>query len=267
MGQVPGKGERPLHRAAAAGDMKALQELLDAVPDPATRKTALAERNKDQRTPVREAVRYNRADALRLMASMGADMHELNHNKNSLLHTAALYGATEVAEFLLCDIGLDPCQAGKNGSTPMHAAAQDESLEVLRLIMTKLPSTPIDVVNALGQTPLFKAAATGQVAAAHYLLDHGANPCAADSNGATPIDVCMSTKILAELKAHAPPKGDTELGKVDPKKPKRRNASLVMTVESTSPRSSVSSAQTSYTIDRRSTSASSMDVKRAVRPS
>lgn len=75
-------------------------------------------------------------------------------------------------------------------STPLHAAADFEQLEVVKLLIDA--GCEINSKRADGGTPLHCASARGNVPIIKLLLANGANRDAEDDEGSTPLDWCCS---------------------------------------------------------------------------
>jgi ankyrin repeat protein len=70
-----------------------------------------------------------------------------------------------------------------DGDTPLHGAAQNGNVEIIRLLLDK--GANVDVKNKLGGTPLMWAAVFGHEDAVRFLLSRGANPSLKDNDGIT----------------------------------------------------------------------------------
>jgi glycerophosphodiester phosphodiesterase len=85
---------------------------------------------------------------------------------------------------LLLEAGYDTTLQDRNGETALHAAARLGSWQcVLDLLAAQETGRTLDVVDTLGWTPLFAAAANGREKAAQDLLDAGADPDVLDEDG------------------------------------------------------------------------------------
>ncbi|CAL4898071.1 unnamed protein product [Urochloa decumbens] len=82
------------------------------------------------------------------------DLREAKHPDGSALYFAAAKGHLEVCRFLVEESGVD-----------------------------------VNCTNAHGMTPVFRAAAKGEVSVLQYLLDHGGDPAIPDALGFTPLHI------------------------------------------------------------------------------
>ncbi|KID72119.1 Ankyrin-2 [Metarhizium brunneum] len=128
--------------------------------------------------PLVEAVRFGNAIMVWLLLAKGADPNVLHGKAGTVLHTAAAQWDMGTATALL-EHGADVhAQRLDNGETPLHTAINSGAImtggatEMLSLLLDR----GADVADAdfVGATPLHCAAACGNIAAIHALLDAGA---------------------------------------------------------------------------------------------
>ncbi len=103
----------------------------------------------------------------------------------TLLQTAAIYGRDKIAKLLLKE-GTTVDATGKSGLTPLHFAAQNQHIEMVRLLLeaeAKVDGIP-DRAEPCGLTPLHFAAQNGYIEVVKLLLGRGANVNATVTNGA-----------------------------------------------------------------------------------
>ncbi|KAJ9155746.1 1-alkyl-2-acetylglycerophosphocholine esterase [Pleurostoma richardsiae] len=200
-------GLRGLSAACAAGRIECLNFLLEKGA-PVHDGTHLLQR----------AVLHNRPEILRILIKEGIGISGLS----AALTTAISDGSDEVASILL-DHGAQKdkiavFRAIKNDTpqsairlihagfeikgrdlgkrrTALHYAAEKGQSMVAAALLDR--SAPVDVSDAMGDTPLHLAAARGHTACVRILLDHGADVLAEDRQGKLPLD-------LAEANGHAP---------------------------------------------------------------
>ena len=100
------------------------------------------------------------------------------------LHYAAREGRVEVMKLLL-ERGAYPNAWDNGGMTPLHYAAERGDVEIVRLLLEKWAYP--NARDQMGRTPLHEATKNGHVDVVRLLLEHGANPNAKDEDGRTPL--------------------------------------------------------------------------------
>ena len=73
--------------------------------------------------------------------------------------------------------GIDYNTPDTEGNTPLHFAAQAGHVEVVTFLLNKVRTIQVDPINALGFTPLMKAAIQGRVKCSKLLLISGNCRC------------------------------------------------------------------------------------------
>ena len=238
------KGMTPLHHAAVNGHLEAARILLE-------HNAEVDARDNDGFTPFLRASESGSSDVLRLLLDHDTDEHLRNNNGNTALHCAARDGHLEVARILLgrgaevdarnhltitiacasinghagrSELLLDE-HLRDRGMTPLHYAAGNGHLEVVRLLLERNAEvnaqdnrgfTPYlfasrhevpDIFQLLldhngnehvhdneGKTPLHYSAYFGYLDAARFLLGRNADINARDANGLTPL-LCASASL------------------------------------------------------------------------
>lgn len=85
---------------------------------------------------LREAAKYNREDAIRLLLNYGGSVNDQNLNGETALHCAARYN-NAIATQLLLQNGADINIRNDNNQTPLGVAGQESSVEVIELLTRK----------------------------------------------------------------------------------------------------------------------------------
>ncbi|KAL6722043.1 hypothetical protein ACLMJK_001148 [Lecanora helva] len=99
---------------------------------------------------------------------------------------AAEYGKHSIVDLLLRR-GADPLVGTSGNRSPLHLAAEEGHLEVVRLLVQQ-PSINLDQKDFVGRTPLFMAANSGNYAVVEFLLQQeGIEPNNATDDGFTPL--------------------------------------------------------------------------------
>ena len=123
------------------------------------------------------------------------DLNVLNAQGESPLMLAALKGQLELADKMVKK-GAD---VNKPGWTPLHYAASNGHLPVIRLLLEN--HAYIDAESPNGSTPLMMASMYGSPAAVKLLLDEGADPLLKNQQGMTALQFAERANRLdaAEL--------------------------------------------------------------------
>ncbi|MEN1942021.1 ankyrin repeat domain-containing protein [Luteimonas sp. MJ174] len=148
-----------------------------------------------------------RGDADTLCAGLaGVNPDTPGKDGTSLLQLAVAAGQPATVAALL-DAGADPNRQSPGGGGPMHAAAFGDDPTLLRALLDH-GGNP-DLRNSVtGETPLVRAILGRGDAQVKMLLDAGADPGAADGNGATPLHAAGSINagavVMLLLESGAP---------------------------------------------------------------
>jgi uncharacterized protein len=124
------KPELSVHEAAAVGDEVRLMAWIKAQPE------LLEAYSHDGFTPLQLGAFFSQADVVKFLLARGADVNAVSHNPMKLraLHSAAAANHIPITKLLLANgAEVDAKQAG--GFTPLHAAAQNGSTEMTKLLM------------------------------------------------------------------------------------------------------------------------------------
>ncbi len=166
-------------------------------------------------TPLLFAVRDGNAEMMRLLLDRGANLGQSSGNKTSPLLIALLNGQVAIATALL-ERGADPNAADAYGRAALFAAIDlrnfnhekygdlptdgRDPLELIKALLkkganvnAKTDTVPIhglmqfdaSWVNFDGETPFVRAALSGDIEVMRLLLEHGADPNIATTQGTT----------------------------------------------------------------------------------
>ncbi|MGD2174932.1 MAG: ankyrin repeat domain-containing protein, partial [Candidatus Brocadiaceae bacterium] len=127
------EGKSPLHVAAEAGQVEVCRALLDAGAE-------LEAREKRQFTPLAVAAFKDQPETVELLLERGADVNAKNVWIWTPLHCAAQIGATEVARTLV-EHGADPTVESNRSETPLDLAASRGWTEIVALLASDTPET------------------------------------------------------------------------------------------------------------------------------
>lgn len=118
------------------------------------------------------------------------NLNALNTQGESPLMLAALKGQLDLASQMV-QKGAD---INKTGWTPLHYAASNGHLPVIRLLIEN--SAYIDAESPNGSTPLMMASMYGSLEAVKLLLDEGADPALKNQQGLTAIQFAQRANRL-----------------------------------------------------------------------
>jgi uncharacterized protein len=115
----------------------------------------------------------------------------VDEHGRTALHYAAADGQASAVRTLL-NQGADPNQQDDDGWTPPHFAAQATSAEATRLLLAAGAATHL--TDSFGNTALLRAvfSSQGHGAVIALLMDAGADPCAANSSGVSPVGLART---------------------------------------------------------------------------
>ena len=204
-------GWTPLMRAAANGDLRTVQALLNA---PGIETDA---KNPIGLTALMIAAHHGKADVVKALIKHGADINLATNNGCTALMYAAQTGDMETVQALLTtpgisidekktdgttalmiaashgkadivsaliDRGADPNIADADGWTALIYAAETADMETVQALLTT-PGISINEKNTDGATALMIAASHGKADIVSALIDRGAYPNFADADGWT----------------------------------------------------------------------------------
>ena len=158
------------------------------------------------------AARQGQLESARLLVAAGANVNDASTSGTSALVVAAHSGHTGLGAHaavgtLLLEHGADPDAAGA-GYTATHAAVLTGDLKLVKALLAHgadanlplLKGTPVRrfstdfalAKSLIGATPLWLAAKFGESDIMRALLDHGAEPQFAMTDGTTPLMIAIS---------------------------------------------------------------------------
>ena len=162
-----GMEQTPLHWACMGGDVRCVRLLISQV------KARVSVKDKDGYFPVHAAAQHGNTAALDYLQLMGADIRVVDGMNRTPLHWSAFKGEVITTQWLLQE-GLDVAVVDSVGRTAVHWAASQNNVDILRLLISHIDSTVVQVrllalKDSEGFTPLALAQSKQATVAAHYL--------------------------------------------------------------------------------------------------
>ncbi|WP_341808789.1 ankyrin repeat domain-containing protein [Wolbachia endosymbiont (group E) of Neria commutata] len=166
----------------------------------------------DGYTPLHDALQLGKShptgdwkEVTELLLSRGADLnirvkHIYDHGSITLLHAAARADVNAERVTFLLDKGINANELDKKGRTPLHHAAQNGQVEVIKALLDR--GATIDALDKDNSTPLHEAAEERRTGAVKLLLQKGAKPNIQDRYGKTPLYAAISSASGRFLKGH-----------------------------------------------------------------
>lgn len=158
--------------------------------------------------PIHNAVTSRELRAVVAEVERGGDIDAPGRYGRTPLYYAALYGESNIVEYLLRK-GASPTRGAswKGNNTPLHVASDKGHVAIVELLVRH--GVDVDVRNNARQTPLHLAAWYGQPDVARFLISQGADVNAEDNNKNTPLVYSGRVSLGVEYTRH-----DLEIAKL-----------------------------------------------------
>ncbi|CAH0047278.1 unnamed protein product [Clonostachys solani] len=108
------------------------------------------------------------------------------------IHIAATKTEIELAK--LVSNGADPTFLTQGGQNILHLASCARMPGIVGQILDQFGTDGLEQEDSLGRTPLHYACSSGEAESVAFLLQHGANVNATDTDGRTPLHTCANFK-------------------------------------------------------------------------
>jgi ankyrin repeat protein len=197
-------GSTPLCKAAAAGQLRVVNYLLDH--------GANIDLKCGGEAPLHHATSSGNKAMVELLLKRGADVNATDSTGGTALHIATQNGFRTVAEVLL-SFHADPNARNaeiNQRRTPLHFAASLGHIEMMKLLIGA--GADVNVRDKLGSTPLFDAIGAGKTDSLKTLLAAKSNPNLANYKGVMPISFAASKNEWASVQALLEAKADPNAG-------------------------------------------------------
>uniref|UniRef100_A0A673HGG5 Espin-like protein n=1 Tax=Sinocyclocheilus rhinocerous TaxID=307959 RepID=A0A673HGG5_9TELE len=174
-------GARPVHYAAASGDLTSLKLLMSCSPRCVDCQTGTGA------TPLYLACQEGHLHVVEyLVKDCGANVHVQAKDGMSVLHAAAHMGHYALVVWLASFTDLDLSCQDKGGATALHFAASEGHHRIVERLLLMGAKVLKDL---WGGTPLHDAAENGELECCRVLLNNHISPLERDSDGFTAVDL------------------------------------------------------------------------------
>ena len=150
--------------------------------------------------PLQAAAYHGHINVMKFLISKGANVNAKGEGNMTPLHSAIVENQHKAVKFLLANKKVDiNVKGGKESEfTPFHLAAQYDSVELMKLLISKGVSD-IDMKDKLGSTPLHHAATFHSFKAVKFLVNKGANIFLKNKVNMTPFE-CAAALFRTSFK-------------------------------------------------------------------
>ncbi|XP_056091531.1 espin-like protein isoform X1 [Rhinichthys klamathensis goyatoka] len=174
-------GARPVHYAAASGDLTSLKLLMSSSPRCVDCQTGTGA------TPLYLACQEGHLHVVEyLVKDCGANVHVQAKDGMSVLHAAAHMGHYALVVWLASFTDLNLSCQDKDGATALHFAASEGHHRIVERLLLMGAKVLKDL---WGGTPLHDAAENGELECCRVLLNNHISPLERDSDGFTAVDL------------------------------------------------------------------------------
>ncbi len=145
-------------------------------------------------SPLFDAVEHNDSARVRALIAQGVDVNAVNGNlQETALHMASRMGHYYVVNALLSTPGINIDARNTMGQTPLHCAANGDTLGHYYTVQILLRrGAQINVADNLGYTPLHMASNNNVIDIVSLFIWHHANINALTVSGKTPLELAVT---------------------------------------------------------------------------
>ncbi|CAF3000241.1 unnamed protein product [Rotaria sp. Silwood2] len=148
---------------------------------------SLNAQNRDGQTPLHDAILCDNFPFAQYLLQHGADLSLTNKDGNTPLHLAARDDNIKMCRLLMKHPQLDLIAVNKMGKTSLHLACANERPNVAAILINKMKTEQMNLLDIQGRTPLHECADNINGSLAKYLIRHGADGNLKDIRQNTPL--------------------------------------------------------------------------------
>ena len=133
-----------------------------------------------------------------LLLFEGIEINKKDDQKNTPLHTACVSGEKDIV-FTLIKAGANVMEENEDKMTPLHIAVVERKLEIVKMILDMCAGKKQELLQAIekdGNTSFLLAVKSGDEEMVQFFLYNEANLADQNGNGANPLHLATSVKIM-----------------------------------------------------------------------
>ncbi len=158
--------------------------------------SSLNAQNRDGQTPLHDAIICNNYSFAQYLLQHNCDLSLTNKDGNTPLHIVATDDNIKMCKLLMKYAHLNLTAMNKMGKTPLHLACANEKANVAALLVNKMSTEQMNLLDVQGRTPLHECAENIHGVLARYLIRHGADENAKDIRGNTILHLTAEKGIV-----------------------------------------------------------------------